>query len=263
MNRLSHILFGFSLFVGLYSLVWAFSVWTSEVGRLLTGLSYYCVGGIALSVVVVPILFYKAPHRKHEERTTSDTGALGALTFVCFSIGSLIGMTVYAWMNGIVIAGNISLSIGLLLMEVGALMPDWDIPFLGIERHRNVIFHSCVLPLLITGNVIYNVTAKIVTSGSLQMDANLELYATALFLLGYASHLYLDIFPNNASAFEILWRVMDPHAEAPTGLKPLGPIEIHKKAARSWLVGNASLLVMVALALFGLYFYNVSMMPSP
>ena len=95
------------------------------------------------------------------------------------------------------------------------------------------------------------------------MEANVELYIAALFLLGYSSHLYLDIFPSNASPLEILWRVVDPAAKAPTGLKPLGPIHVKKKAARSWLVGNATLLLMAAIALLGLYFYNFYNLPSP
>ncbi len=56
---------------------------------------------------------------------------------------------------------------------------------------------------------------------------------------------------------EILWTAVDPNQKAPTGLKPLGPIRISKKHARKFLVSNATLLVMIAIALFGLYFYNI------
>ncbi|GAH06529.1 unnamed protein product, partial [marine sediment metagenome] len=50
---------------------------------------------------------------------------------------------------------------------------------------------------------------------------------------------------------------VDPNQKAPTGLKPLGPIKIGKKHARKFLVSNATLLVIIAIALFGLYFYNI------
>jgi hypothetical protein len=101
------------------------------------------------------------------------------------------------------------------------------------------------------------VAARIISSTSLAVGAGVEYYITGLFLLGYASHLYLDIFPSDANPLEIVWRAVDPDQKAPTGLKPLGPIKIGKKNARMWLVGNASLLVLIALALFSLYFYNL------
>ncbi|MHA1634787.1 MAG: hypothetical protein ACTSUZ_09545 [Candidatus Thorarchaeota archaeon] len=35
MNRVSHMVFAFAMFVGLYSLLYAFSVWQSDLGTLL------------------------------------------------------------------------------------------------------------------------------------------------------------------------------------------------------------------------------------
>jgi hypothetical protein len=183
--------------------------------------------------------------------------------FVVFCIGSLAGTIVYQWYTGIPIIGNISIFIGAIITIAGALMPDWDIPFLGISRHRNIIFHSVALPLLILLTTLVNVASRILTSGSsiitvdLSIGAEVEFYITALFLLGYASHLYLDIFPSDANPLEILWTAVDPGQDAPAGLKPLGPIKIDKKHARQWLIGNATLLVMIAAALLGLYFYNI------
>jgi hypothetical protein len=84
--------------------------------------------------------------------------------------------------------------------------------------------------------------------------AEVEYYLTALVLLGYASHLYLDIFPSDANPLEIIWIASDPFHKAPTGLKPLGNLKISKKNARTWLVGNATLLVIIALSLFAAYF---------
>lgn len=257
MNRVSHMVFAFALFVGLYSLIFGFSVWLSDIGTLSELLQFYLIGGILVSIVCVPLLYYKAPHKDMRARTSSNRSAVGAFFFVTFCIGSLIGTIVYQWYSGVVIFGNISIFIGALITVVGALMPDWDIPFLGISRHRNIIFHSIILPLLVVLMTLVNVATRILSATSLSVGAEVEYYITALFLLGYASHLYLDIFPSNANPLEILWIASDPFHKAPTGLKPLGPIKISKKNARNWLIGNATLLVMIAAALFGLYLYNL------
>ncbi|MHA1768313.1 MAG: metal-dependent hydrolase [Candidatus Thorarchaeota archaeon] len=253
MNRLSHMVFAFAMFVGLYSLIYGYSVWQSDFGHLQELFLYYTLGGLVVMVVSVPILYYKAPH-KTKSRTTSNKSAVAAMSFVAFCMGSLGGTIVYQYVSGVAIIGDISIFMGALITVAGALMPDWDIPFLGISRHRNVIFHSMILPLLFVLTTLVNVATRVLHAASL---AELEYYITALFLLGYASHLYLDIFPSNANPLEIIWRAVDAGQKAPTGLKPLGPIKIAKKNARMWLVGNASLLVGIALALFGLYFYSV------
>ncbi len=256
MNRLSHMVLAFSLFVGLYTIVWGFSVWQSDSGQVLNGLTYYFVGGLGLSIFSMPILYYKAPH-KDKSRTTGDRGAYGAMFFVTFCIGSMLGMWVYQILSGVAVIGNLSIFIGGVITVTGALMPDWDIPLLGISRHRNLIFHSVILPFLVVAGLIFNVAAKIVLGGSIEIEANVELYIGALFLIGYASHLIADIYPSDANFLEIVWRSMDPHAEAPTGLKPLGPIKVSKKYARNWLSANGALLIIVALGLLGLYFYNL------
>ncbi|MFX0107612.1 MAG: metal-dependent hydrolase [Candidatus Hodarchaeota archaeon] len=257
MNRLSHIMFAISLFVGLYSLIYSFSVWLENPAAIQELLLYYIVGGFVLMVLVVPILYYKAPHKHAHARTSSNRGAAGALAFVTFCIGSLGGSLVYQWNTGTPMIGDISIFLGGLLTVAGALMPDWDIPFLGISRHRNVIFHSVILPFLFVLMTLVNVGLRIISGYSLAIGAHFEYYLTALFLLGYASHLYLDIFPSDANPLEILWRAVDVTSDAPTGLKPLGPIKISKKNARMWLVGNATLLVLVAAGLLSLYFYNL------
>ncbi|NHJ13346.1 MAG: hypothetical protein EAX95_06690 [Candidatus Thorarchaeota archaeon] len=257
MNRLSHMVFAFSLFVGLYSVIYAFSVWASQAGQLMEFFYYYLVGGFAVMIFSLPILYYKAPNKEMAKRTTSNRSAAGALAFVTFCIGSLVGIIVYQWISGVPIIGNLSIFIGAFITVSGALMPDWDIPFLGISRHRNVIFHSVILPLLVVLMTLVNVAISIVSTLSLAIGAYVEYYVTALFLIGYSSHLYLDIFPSDANPLEIIWRAVDVDSKAPTGLKPLGPIKISQKNARNWLVGNATLLVMMALALLGLYFYNL------
>lgn len=255
MNRLSHIVFAFALFVGLYSLIYGFTVSQDVGGSLLDLLFFYVAGGLGVSIVSVPILYWKAPNKGMRTRTTSNLSAVSAMVFVAFCIGSLVGALLYQWYNGIPIIGSISIFIGGIITVAGALMPDWDIPFLGISRHRNVIFHSVILPLLIILLTLINIATAI--ANGLTIGAEVEYYITALFLLGYASHLYLDIFPSDANPLEILWIAAIPFHKAPTGLKPLGPIKIGKKNARTWLVGNATLLVMIAFALFGLYLLNI------
>lgn len=249
--------FAFAMFVGLYSLLYAFSVWQSDYGTLVELITFYIAGGLGLTVFGVPILYYKAPNKGMKARTTSNRSAVGAMSFIAFCIGSLAGTIFYQWYSGIATIGNISIFIGALITITGALMPDWDIPFLGISRHRNIIFHSLTLPLLIVLTTLLNVAARIISTTSLAVGAEVEYYITGLFLLGYASHLYLDIFPSDANPLEIFWTAVDPDQKAPASLKPLGPIKINKKNARNWLIGNATFLVGIALALFGLYFYNI------
>lgn len=257
MNKLSHLMFAISLFVGIYSLIYAFSVWRSAVGQLMEFGGYYLAGGVVLTFVAVPILYWRAPNKNVSDRTTSNKSSIGAMSFITFSIGSLCGAVIYQYISGVPIVGNISIFIGMLIMITGALMPDWDITLLGISRHRNLIFHSFLLPLLVVMGTLVNVAVSIIVFSTYAIGASVEYYITALFLIGYASHLYLDVFPSDASPLEILWRAVDPHDDAPTGIKSLGPIKITKRSAKGWLVGNATVLVILALSLLALYFVNV------
>ncbi len=250
-------MFSFSLFVALYSLVYAFSVWQSDIGTLSQFAFYYVTGGLALSFIATPLLYWRAPHKDASDRTTSNRGAVSAVWFITFCVGSLGGSIIYQWYSGIAIIGHLSIFIGALIMMSGALIPDWDIILMGIASHRNVIFHSAILPMIGVLMTLINVAYSIISSSTLAIGAHVEYYVTALFLLGYASHLYLDIFPSDASPLEIVWRAVNPVEEAPTGLKQYGPIKISRRGARSWLVGNATLLLMIAIALMALYFYNL------
>ena len=89
MNRVSHMVFAFSLFVGLYSLLYALSVWLSDLGTLYELLTYYAMGGIVLSIVSVPLLYYKAPNKNMQARTTSNRSAVGAMFFFVFMGGAI------------------------------------------------------------------------------------------------------------------------------------------------------------------------------
>ena len=262
MNRLSHMVFAIALFVGLYTLVYVFSVWQVDASLLSDLLFYYVAGGLATSMISVPILYYKAPHRDMAARTTGNRSSVSALAFVTFCIGSLAGALIYQWTTQVPIVGNLSIFIGALILVTGAVLPDWDITLLGISRHRNIIFHSAILPSILVLTTVVNVATRIVSTVTFSVGASIEYYIASLFLIGYASHLYLDIFPSDASPLEIIWRASNPHDNAPTGIKPLGPIKITKKNARGWLVGNATILLIVAIALMALYFYNLPV-PNP
>ena len=94
MNRLSHMVFAIALFVGLYTLIYVFSVWQVDASLLSDLLFYYVAGGLATSMISVPILYHKAPHRDMAARTTGNRSSVSALAFVTFCIGSLAGAVV-------------------------------------------------------------------------------------------------------------------------------------------------------------------------
>ena len=106
MNRLSHIMFAFSLFVGLYSLIFAFTVWQSDLGQLNQFLIFYLVGGVAFMLLLTPLLYWKAPNKESASRTTSNRGAASAVAFMVFAIGSLAGSMLYLWYNAIPFIGR-------------------------------------------------------------------------------------------------------------------------------------------------------------
>ncbi len=258
MNQLSHMIFAFSFFIAIYTTIYAITLYlASESLQIL--LLYYLGGGLVLGIVASPILYYKAPNKeKSDNRTTSNAAAAGSMLFVTFFIGAMGGCVLHQWTHGIQIEGNLSIFVGSMSVLIGGLMPDWDIPFLGIERHRNIVFHSFILPVVILAPTLARLVIMVVASnlGNLaNFIAPTEIYILAFFLVGYASHLALDIFPSKANPWEILWRVLSPLDEAPTGLKPFWRIRVPKKHAKAWLAGNAALLTLIALGLLGLYYY--------
>ncbi len=258
MNQLSHIIFAFSFFIAVYTTIYAITVYL--IGKSLEVLLlYYLGGGLVFGIVVGSVLYYTAPNRHHsDKRTTSNKSAAGSMFFVTFFIGAMGGCVIHQWVYGIQIQGNLSIFVGSMSVIVGGLMPDWDIPFLGIERHRNIIFHSLVLPMLILLPTLVRLVIMVVMSnlGSLESFISpAEIYIIAFFMIGYSSHLALDIFPSKSNPWEIIWRVISPLDEAPTGLKSFWLFNVPKKYAKSWLSTNAAFLALVGLGLLGLYYY--------
>lgn len=78
---------------------------------------------------------------------------------------------------------------GFLMALVGAEAPDWDL-LLSWMHHRDISTHSVFIPLFIT--VIF-----LIQKFMLPTDPTL-VYALIFtpFLLGFSSHLLLDLFPN-------------------------------------------------------------------
>ncbi len=74
----------------------------------------------------------------------------------------------------------------LLITILGAHFPDFDLDF-GRRFHRSPITHSALIPAILFAYHILYILDKT------------SLVLMALFFLGYASHLLLDIFPANAS----------------------------------------------------------------
>ncbi len=263
MNQLSHLIFAFSFFVAIYTTVYAMTVLI--MGHSLETLLFYYVGGGLLLSFFATIVFglkiytrTKAKAIEKEDRTTSNAAAVLPTWFVSFFIGAVGACVIHQWTYDIQIIGNLSIFVGSVSVLVGAMMPDWDIPFLGIERHRNIVFHSFLLPLIIVLPTIGRIILLIVHSTLGQLEtwvSPTELYILAFFFIGYASHLGLDVMPSNASPWEIVWRVITPLDRAPTGLKPLGPFKVPVKHAKAWLYTNAFFLGIIAFGLLGLYYY--------
>lgn len=76
-----------------------------------------------------------------------------------------------------------------LLTLIGSEAPDWDL-LLNWLQHRDIITHSILIPLFITGAFIVQ---KFLTPD------DPSLFLTLIFsplLFGFSSHLLLDLFPN-------------------------------------------------------------------
>ncbi len=75
--------------------------------------------------------------------------------------------------------------LSLLTCLLGAEMADFDLLWKSFLRHRNILTHSIILPGILIIPVFF-----------VQDRTNFLLPAYGSFLLGYASHLLLDLFPS-------------------------------------------------------------------
>lgn len=82
------------------------------------------------------------------------------------------------------------LTLGLLMAMIGAEAPDWDL-LINWMHHRDIATHSVFIPLGITAIFFYQKITDLA-------DPTLRPLALVFvpFLLGFASHLLLDLFPS-------------------------------------------------------------------
>ncbi|MHA1214150.1 MAG: hypothetical protein ACTSR2_13120 [Candidatus Hodarchaeales archaeon] len=91
--------------------------------------------------------------------------------------------------NTLPVISPLWVSTAFLLTLVGSEAPDWDL-LLNWLQHRDITTHSIFIPLLISATFIVQVF--------LNPEDPTQIFAIifAPFLLGFASHLLLDLFPN-------------------------------------------------------------------
>jgi hypothetical protein len=105
---------------------------------------------------------------------------------VCFTVMFLI---YFFFSSGAIRLAALSASfLGYLVVIAASHLPDLDLDF-GIEYHRSPITHSPLIPAALFG-------FQLITSTDFGI-----LFLTAVFFLGYASHLFCDLFSPSRSVF--------------------------------------------------------------
>ncbi|MBA7515871.1 hypothetical protein ES705_07916 [subsurface metagenome] len=102
----------------------------------------------------------------------------------------------YYWFGELLTEYSIWIMLSFFSSQFGAQLPDYDILWKKALPHRNILTHSFILPALLT-IPIYFITTEMV----------FLLPIFALYLIGHASHLFLDLFPKGweGSALVHLW----------------------------------------------------------
>ncbi len=257
MNRLNHLIFAFWIYTTIFVGVFFYSIYLSGSSYFKDMLLNITIGGFAVSFVLVPLFYSRANVHKERPNETfrSHKATIGALFLVTFSFGILATIMIMSSYYNIAIIGNINIPLGALITIIGALVPDWDIILMGVGAHRNILFHSAIVPLLFTIGGIYDIFIHFLNDFPL-VTTDVQYFLMGMFLIGYASHLLLDIFPSNKNIFDLIWRVLTPFDTAPTGIKGFGR-NLTKLQAKSWLYTNASILILYALILLAAYFGGI------
>jgi len=168
------------------------------------------------------------------------------------------------------------LTLGLFLALFGSTLPDYDLLYKSLSpwHHRSAITHSILIPVIV---ILFYLS-----------PAPINNYALFLvpFMVGFMSHLFLDLFPNtdieNLMKKEKFWESSEMILiAAETGLTPEMDLKkemrhklsgtyniqfpqeilIGKKKRRTltpdltriWLVINGSIILIIAVALFLLF----------
>ncbi len=257
MNRLNHLIFAFWIYTTIFVGIFFYSMYLSGDTHFYDMLLNITIGGFAVSFILVPIFYSRANVHKErpDESFSSHKATIGALFLVSFSFGILATILIMSYYYHIPIIGNINIPLGALITIIGGLVPDWDIILMGVGAHRNILFHSAIVPLIFTAGGIYDIVSHFL-AGLPLVTTDVQYFLMAMFLIGYASHLMLDIYPSNKNIFDLIWRVISPFDEAPTGIKGFGK-NLTKRQAKSWLYSNASLLILYALILMAAYFGGI------
>ena len=119
--------------------------------------------------------------------------------------------------------------IGALLALAGGAAPDWDFD-LGIQYHRNSITHSAILPTIFYMTFFFGLSPD----PNLLAVGPVSMFISAMFLLGYASHLFLDLFPQRSDLLKIVDDMIK--EKAPGDIR-----DIPEKYERFWLFLGGSL----------------------
>ena len=148
----------------------------------------------------------------------------------------VITLIVYLFIENVSVDSDIMwIVLSLPIAQIGALLPDYDLLSTKFLVHRNVFTHSIILPALITLPIYF-----------VRDDTNTLLPLYAFFLIGYGSHLILDMKPKSwqgSARIHLWWR-------NPKGNKQMG-----SKRSASWILINGLMLLTAGIIL--LYFYQL------
>jgi hypothetical protein len=104
----------------------------------------------------------------------------------------LVAFLIYYFVGGLHVEISLQqnalwIGLSIWMAAIGALMPDWDLLWQRVVPHRHIITHSIITPLILCSPLFALIAP------SLREDGAIFLPLYACFLLGYASHLLLDL----------------------------------------------------------------------
>ena len=107
-----------------------------------------------------------------------------------FAAGYLLFYNInYPYLIGSVELSLLGIVVTLLVAIVGAEAPDWDL-MVSWMQHRDILTHSAFIPVIIAGIVLID------TFMFNHTEPAIVRMVLVPFTLAFASHLFLDLFPN-------------------------------------------------------------------
>jgi len=122
--------------------------------------------------------------------------------------------------------------------QFGAQLPDYDLLWKKVLPHRNILTHSVFLPALVSMPTYFVID-----------ETNMLLPLYAFFLIGYGSHLLLDLRPKawlGSACIKLFWRNRE-------GSKSMGGTQSY-----IWLILNGLILIVAGaliMFLFNMWMY--------